>query len=59
MTRGLGKDTGRTGHYVRPKTHEESAYFFFLSKLYLRRKKMSEKQKTEGMLLFTKTDANN
>lgn len=56
MTRGLGKDTGRTGHYVRPKTHEESTYFFFL-KLSLRRKKMSEKEKMEGMLLFTKTDA--
>lgn len=57
MTRGLGKDTGRTGHYVRPKTHEESTYFFFFLKLSLRRKKMSEKEKTEGVLLFTETDA--
>lgn len=45
MTRGLGKDTGRTGHYVRPKTHEESTYFFFFFlKLSLRRKKMSEEK---------------
>lgn len=51
MTRGLGKDTGRTGHYVRPKIHEESTFFFL--KLSLRRKKMSDKIKMEGTLLFT------
>lgn len=41
MTRGLGKDTGRTGHYVRPETHEESSlphFFYFLKTLSLRGK---------------------
>lgn len=53
MTWGLGKDTGRTGHYVRPKIHEESTSFLFFFKLSLGRKKMSEKIKMEGTLLFT------
>lgn len=48
MTRGLGKDTGRTGHYVRPKTHEESTYFFFPLKLSLR-KELSEKGKNGSL----------